>query len=1152
MKTRNIYRALMWATIVVLASFTPVRAADDISEAPEIQYTSSHAPELYAKAAELATPVKIYEYLRNNTEYALYHGSRSGSINSFLGLRGNDVDLASVLIAMYRSRGIHARYAVGTVRVAADQIKNWLGVTNFDLAVSIMEDMGIQNVAAATDKTYVDFEHVWVEAQIPYGNYRGAGSDAASTTCNASSDCHWVALDPSFKQKAYNNPIDIYSALSFDYTSYYNAIKNNDSSRMNKNPQEIYEEQILTYLQTNHPGKTLEDVAYTGNIIAQDSLILPASLPYTVIGTPRRYNSVADHDAVVPGTEPVKWGKTLNLIFTMSQLGYEYSEIGDEALLLSALATKRLVLATEITSTGPRMVLRLGGTQVSIPLPAAAINGHTPALGDAFTISVGAEASPALPSEANCPTAFGSNGFVCVAYSGVVGGNYLIATGGDTSNWSQVHRAAQQLLDVNAAYKIVLNQAEPGCDTATGLSCTPYIDTNSNGIYDTGDQKLLENAQAMDDLTGGLLYVAAMQYYTKLREGMQRLDALNHIKSPLCGFLGVVSSTYEVEYVDGTAFSVLPGGLLIDMKGIRTGGSWRVNQPETISDSQLLFAAHIVSSLEHEVWQELTGYDAISTVRGIQMALAAGASLVNPKKNATADTLPGLYASLGFDGSVPSGFTYAPMSIFSTAPATWSHPMTGSEFDTFKSTVNLNTPAIRRLWAEYVYSPTAGLYGWSSCVSNLVSQINSLQAQGYTSFSGQTCDDTPFSGSYSSVMSLIQNDYLNTIIPIHIGQDFFNYFDRNQGFVPTDHVYHDTYYNPGAYDKAYVMTIRNDLYLHDLNSYWVEYLLPTARVAAGSNYFSVHIRKAYDTSSSNLAYVTVAIENNGPIPGSQPTLDCNWSRTDGDGDSETTIAVDSNFASAVKDLVTNCQISGNCDDTRFTICSGTTASLVAVLDADYTNNNEFATYGYFFAGDTTAQAYNGYTGAGTAYQYAKGIPVFAAKYNPSGLHAVGHLINGQSNANRSANITTSVSGYTINTADSQYIAVTDSTVPYGAKAHTLINTMMGTSLPGTIPSYVHSPLYGNIGLAYNSVIDNTNKSGFVAKSQLCSISGGVNTNEYVYVEFTNPMYTVNQYAIKLNSSAAATALDNYIKTTLGCPSGNDWTTFLTDHCYGAP
>lgn len=148
------------AAIAVLLMLTAALAqatSSDTGETPEIQYNTTAAPDLNAKAAALASPVNIYEYLRNNAEYALYHGSRSGSINSFLELRGNDVDLASTLIAMYRSRGYHARYAVGTVQVAASQAMNSLGVKNLDLAVSIMKDQGIQGVTLAADRSYVQF-----------------------------------------------------------------------------------------------------------------------------------------------------------------------------------------------------------------------------------------------------------------------------------------------------------------------------------------------------------------------------------------------------------------------------------------------------------------------------------------------------------------------------------------------------------------------------------------------------------------------------------------------------------------------------------------------------------------------------------------------------------------------------------------------------------------------------------------------------------------------------------------------------------------------------------------------------------------------------------------------------------------------------------
>jgi len=335
--------------LTILVSVALAHATDsDTGETPEIQYNTISAPDLSAKTAVLASPVKIYEYLRNNAEFALYHGSRSGSINSFLGLRGNDVDLASTLIAMYRSRGYHARYSVGTVRVAADQVMNWLGVKNLDLAVSLMKDQGIQNVILSADRAYVDFEHVWVEAQIPYGNYRGAGQDAASVICNASTTCNWVALDPSFKLKQYNDQgINVYTGVQFDYTSYYNAIKNNDPKFRDKNPLEIYENQVLAYLQTNYPGKTLEDASYTGDIIVQDNLILPASLPYTVVGTPRHYNSIADHDAAVGVSNPDKknWKKNISIKFTYHLASADVANIPGGSYSLVDASTKRLTVS---------------------------------------------------------------------------------------------------------------------------------------------------------------------------------------------------------------------------------------------------------------------------------------------------------------------------------------------------------------------------------------------------------------------------------------------------------------------------------------------------------------------------------------------------------------------------------------------------------------------------------------------------------------------------------------------------------------------------------------------------------------------------------------------------------------------------------------
>ena len=811
------------------------------------------------------------------------------------------MDLASTLIAMFRSLNIHSRYVVGTVQVPSAQVMNWLGVTNLALAVTMLQDQGIQGVYQDPNNNYVQFEHTWVEAYLPYGDYRGAGSDASNLTCGTPSDCHWVALDPSFKQNTYNAPIDVYNSISFNYgspsstsNSYYYAIANNDLTQMNKNPLEIYENQVLAYVGA---GSSLESVEYTGTTVGENTLILPASLPYTVVstGAARRYNSVTDHDAAVTpnGPEPVKWGKSLivNLYLYKDETasGGPTVVIDQDVgpFLLASLATQRLTLTTEIEGGIPNMIVRLGGTVIATPISGnGQIQGYTPTIGDSFAITVGMDGSPSSPSQATCQDYWDLPGQICATYNAVIGGYYLLATGGETSNWSQVHNAANQLLENNQQnYKIVFNLAQNGvntcapnggtciCNTSTGLNCTPYVDTAGTGVYSSNDPELLNDQQAMDDLTGGLLYVAAMQYFTKLREDIQELDALNHVKSPIAGFLGVVSSTYEMEYMAGTAFSVLPGGLLIDMKGITLSGSWRINQPTAFSNPQFLLIGHIMSSLEHETWQELTGYDAISTVRGIQMAMAPpiSATLLNPIKNSQTDNLSTIYPSLGFSvGSAPSGWTYTPFTIFSTAPATWTAGASGA-LDVFLSSVSASTSQNLLTGWEYQYSTNSGLYGWCYCVNSWVSQLQALPGNAQVN-PFAFCDGNVYSGQVSTILSQIQGDYLNTIIPYDINyvngtplpynQGYFAYFDRDQGFVTANNVFRvDPPPAANLYSTDYVMTVRNDLYLNYSSQNWLEYWLPSTQVLAGSNYFAVDIREVNQTSTSSLTQLTFEIQN---------------------------------------------------------------------------------------------------------------------------------------------------------------------------------------------------------------------------------------------------------------------------------------------------
>ncbi|MDP3650856.1 MAG: RHS repeat-associated core domain-containing protein [Rhodoferax sp.] len=641
----------------LLAALNASATESNLDESDEIQFNSAAAADLKEQASALSTPVAIYEFVRNNYDFSLYHGAHSGSVNTYLGGRGNDVDLAATLIAMLRSQGIPARYSVATVRVPSPQVMNWLAVENVDLAKDLLRSQGIQAVVLSPDKSTIAFEHVWVEALVPYGNYRGTGKQTANCVAQ-SSTCNWIPLDPSFKQRvSRNSGLDPYSSLSFDYTAYYNALKKSDAASLamrDKNPLEIYQENVLNWLRENAPGKTLNDIPDFQGIIPEQAGLLPASLPYAIAGAVRHYSSVGEHDDVAkasPAIESKLWNKYVSLSIEFASQdanGYHYEgksiygiDRSNFSPTLVDLATKRLTVSTRTDdSIQYYLSIKLDGYEnwgTLKPFPYG--------LGYPFKLTVAIDGPPSVTDA--------TDSVISAPYYGVVGGYYLVAVGGETSNWSQVHRAAQGLLTANQQNKIVFKPGEVGCDATTHMGCTPYIDVNGGG-WDPTDTPLLENIEAMDALTGGILNVAATQYYAKLRESLSTVDAINKIKTSITGFLGVVSSTHEAEYIDGTAFSILPGGLLIDMKGLTVLGSLRIDQPAAYSNKQFELIGHIASSLEHETWQELTGYDAISTVRGIQMALASGAALVNLGQDTWAS------ASSAFNlttGNPPQGFT---------------------------------------------------------------------------------------------------------------------------------------------------------------------------------------------------------------------------------------------------------------------------------------------------------------------------------------------------------------------------------------------------------------------------------------------------------------------------------------------------------------
>ena len=94
--------------------------------------------EMKALANSLKTPEKIYEYVLNNTKIDFYPDSRKGAIGTYEQNCGNDIDCASLLIAMYNCIGIKSKYVNVTMTISFDEAINITGANNINSAYRIL------------------------------------------------------------------------------------------------------------------------------------------------------------------------------------------------------------------------------------------------------------------------------------------------------------------------------------------------------------------------------------------------------------------------------------------------------------------------------------------------------------------------------------------------------------------------------------------------------------------------------------------------------------------------------------------------------------------------------------------------------------------------------------------------------------------------------------------------------------------------------------------------------------------------------------------------------------------------------------------------------------------------------------------------------
>ena len=326
------------ATIVASAiSGTP--AAEDLDPTIDVQITQ----EIIDLAASLdQSPLEIYAYVHDRIDFEPYLGSRKGSQETLNQGAGNDYDQSTLLMALLRASNIPARYVRGTVEMPVEQAMNWLGVDDAATAGSILTTVGMQGVTIVegSDIVAIRFEHVWVEAYLPYTNYRGIPVDGTGKM--------WVPMDPSIKSYAYQAGMDVLTEMGFDPETF---IDDYITTYHEPSPVELMIQEIQNYLALNDPDRSYADIVRTREIDTESIGFIPGALPFKVL-------SIDDDFAEIPSD------KRYSVRFHLYNGGTTFI---DYTANLPEIAGKRVTIAYRAASQADQDVIDAYGDLYATP-----------------------------------------------------------------------------------------------------------------------------------------------------------------------------------------------------------------------------------------------------------------------------------------------------------------------------------------------------------------------------------------------------------------------------------------------------------------------------------------------------------------------------------------------------------------------------------------------------------------------------------------------------------------------------------------------------------------------------------------------------------------------------------------------------------------
>lgn len=614
-------------------------AADLADDGVEVRIT----PEIQVLAEQLQySPARILKWMLKEVAFEPYWGSLKGSLGVLQTRSGNATDQSSLLIALLRASHVPARFVRGTVALydaqpsdnANGRAQRWLGTKNYSGSAAYL-NQGVPASSYTYNGTVqgISFDHVWVQACVPFAAYRGNLADSGGY--------RWVPLDPSIKDHDYQAGITVNVPLDATFYATYLA------TRRDQLPPEFFANQVESAARGVKSDAAVEDVPYRGTPRALRLDVLPSTPPAAAIQFSNWPGSSSPESSSIPDAHRHKFAVTVQTAggatLTTNTVTFPQSVFGKITVSYTPDAASQ---ALWNSWGGSLSGLPVGSVNV---YPQIKLDG-SPVATSSTTLALGNTHKFIM----KLTQGEGSHG-QCINDSGL-GSDAKDAdlTCLNKTVYTNVKAGAYYALGVNAKQISDASLEARAKLLAAGVQANPTAPTPASGA-------------AYDATVGELLHLVLQSYIQQTDEADQRIAELRGFRSVGNYDIGLTGSDIKTDYVFDLPLAVKPAGVYIDFKGglygfakMDSAADFSASRAATLKAEQVELAKLSIysgSALEHRVWQEALRTDAVSTVRGLQYAGETGNTLItftsaNIGQYATLMQMSGATSMAGYQTSI--------------------------------------------------------------------------------------------------------------------------------------------------------------------------------------------------------------------------------------------------------------------------------------------------------------------------------------------------------------------------------------------------------------------------------------------------------------------------------------------------------------------